>query len=69
MTKIEDRCCHCDGPYHCIGKSCHNTNLTVYYCDQCGSEIDEEEGVYTVDGEDLCLACLKERYRRDIYDN
>lgn len=60
--KYEDHCRDCAVPgYPCLGSSCPNRNVPVYYCDKCGDELDE---VYDVDGEELCEDCLKERFRR-----
>ena len=33
-------------------------------CDCCGGYLYEGEYIYTVDGEELCLDCLKDNYRR-----
>lgn len=64
MMQIEDRCCGCaTEAFHCLGSSCPNRNTEIYYCDKCGDEI---EGVYEVDGEDLCEACLKEMFKKEI---
>ena len=61
-VKYEDHCCGCATPsYPCLGSSCPNRNVPVYYCDNCGEEIEE---VYDVDGEELCEECLKEMFRR-----
>ena len=61
-VKYEDHCCGCATPgYPCLGSSCPNRNISVYYCDQCGEELEE---IYDVDGEELCEECLKEMFRR-----
>ena len=63
MLKIENRCVGCtDLGMHCIGSSCPNRNVKVYYCDKCGDELGE---IYDVDGEELCEECLKEKFKRD----
>ena len=63
MTRYEDRCCDCAVPgYPCLGSSCPNRNVPVYYCDKCGEEIDGD--IYDVDGEELCEECLKDMFRR-----
>lgn len=65
MKKIEDHCFDCAVPgYPCLGASCPNRAVEVYYCDKCGEAIDEENG-YEVDGEDICKDCLKEKFRED----
>ena len=65
MLKTEDRCCGCDAPgYPCLGNSCPNRNLEVYYCDHCDEEIDADE-VYCVDGEDLCEDYLKRMFKKE----
>lgn len=63
MVKYENQCCDCatDG-YPCLGNLCALRRVEVYYCDQCGEELDE---IYDVDGEELCEECLKEMFRRD----
>ena len=65
MLKVEDRCCGCDAPgYPCIGNSCPNRRVEVCYCDHCDAEIDFD-GVYSVDGEDLCEDCLKRMFKKE----
>lgn len=62
MIRYENHCCACAVPgYPCIGSSCPNRNIPVYYCDKCGDEIDGD--VYDVEGEELCEECLKEMFR------
>lgn len=62
MVRYENRCCGCAVPgYPCLGSSCPNRNVPVYYCDKCGDELEE---IYDVDGEELCEDCLKEMFRR-----
>jgi DNA-directed RNA polymerase subunit RPC12/RpoP len=46
-----------------MGSACPNRNVEVYYCDECGEEIEGE--VYEVDGEDLCEHCLHARFRKE----
>lgn len=60
---IENHCCDCAVPgYPCQGKYCPLTHVEVWYCDECGEEIDGD--VYRVDGDDLCEECLKDKFRR-----
>ena len=62
MLKVENRCCECATPgYPCLGATCPNRNVEVYYCDECGEELEE---IYEVDGEELCEDCLKDMFRR-----
>lgn len=62
-VRIENHCCDCaSGSYPCLGSSCPNRNVEVYYCDRCGEQL---EDVYDVDGEDLCEECLKKMFRKD----
>ena len=62
MKKIENHCCDCatEG-YPCLGSSCPNKNVEVYYCDKCGDQL---EDIYDVDGEELCESCLKGIFKR-----
>ena len=66
MVKNENHCCDCatDG-YRCLGSSCPNRNVEVYYCDRCGDCIGDDD-VYEVDGEDLCDSCLRKEFRKEI---
>ena len=64
MKKIENHWCDCDVPgYHCLGSACPLTRVEVYYCDECGEEI--EDDIYDVEGKELCEYCLKDMFRRD----
>ena len=64
MIRYEDHCCDCAVPgYPCLGSSCPNRNVPVYYCDKCGDEL---EDIYDLDGEELCEECLKEMFRRNV---
>ena len=63
MIRYENHCCDCAVPgYPCLGSSCPNRNVPVYYCDRCGDEIDGD--IYDADGEELCEDCLKDMFRR-----
>lgn len=65
MKKIVDECCDCAVPaYPCLGNSCPRRNVERYFCDNCDAEIDDE--LYEVDGEDLCIDCLKERFKKAV---
>lgn len=54
MKVIEDRCVQCGLP--CLGKSCPNQNVVIYYCDYC--QIDEAE--YQLNDKDICNSCAEE---------
>ena len=63
MLRVENQCCDCaTDNYPCIGELCPNRNVPVYYCDECGFEIDGD--VYEVDGEELCEDCLKDMFKK-----
>ena len=64
MVRIENHCCNCATPgYPCLGPSCPERHIKVYYCDKCGEEIYDD--VYDVDDEDLCEECLKDKFRKE----
>ncbi len=63
MKRIENHCCDCATPgYPCRGSACPLTRVEVYYCDECGEELDE---IYDAEGMELCEECLKDMYRRN----
>ena len=65
MIKYENYCCDCAVPgYPCIGNSCPNVNVPVYYCDACE---DETYAKYLVDNEHYCEAHAKQ-YMQDCFD-
>lgn len=61
MVIIENHCVDCDRP--CIGDACPNRNVEVHYCDKCDEELALKD-IYEVDGEELCLSCLKECFKK-----
>ena len=65
MVKIENQCCDCANGtgLHCLGSACPNRRVEIWYCDECGEEI--EGDLYEVDGDDLCENCLKSKFRKD----
>ena len=64
MKKTENHCCGCaTDSYPCLGSSCPNRNVEVYYCDRCKEQL---EDVYEVDGEELCEICLLKMFRKEI---
>lgn len=63
---FEDGCVGCPSEMGCIGDSCPNKHEAHYYCDKCDAEVSAGE-LYEVDDEDLCVDCLKERFRKEYY--
>lgn len=64
MIRWENHCVGCTSiGLHCLGSSCPNRNVLVYYCDRCKDEIDGD--IYDVDGEELCEDCLLKTFRRN----
>ena len=61
MVKRENRCVDCDLP--CQGDACPYRNVEVFYCDDCDEEL-PHNGIYDVDGEELCEDCLKKKFLR-----
>lgn len=57
MVKYENDCVGC--PQGCI--HCGNERVPYLYCDKC--EKDAEE-LYKVDGEELCIDCLKQMFEK-----
>ena len=65
MVRYENQCCDCAVPgYPCRGSYCPNRHVPVHYCDKCRYEIEGDDGIYDVDGEELCEECLKDMFRR-----
>ena len=65
MKKIENHCCGCANErYPCLGSSCRNRHVVVYYCDECKCEIDFGD-LYEEDGNDLCSLCLLKRHKQE----
>lgn len=63
MVRYENQCIGCTSMgLPCMGSTCPNLNVPVYYCDKCDEELDE---IYEVDGEELCEECLKDMFRRN----
>ncbi len=58
MTREENECCNCKtGSYPCRGSSCGLRHVIHYYCDECGDEIEDSDGVIRVGNKELCLDC------------
>ena len=52
--RYEDYCVGCPPERGCMGDSCRNRNVPVWYCDRCG---EENVDLYEVDREELCAEC------------
>lgn len=56
MRRIEDACVDCGAR----GGECLHCSVTVFECDKCGRELDEDEVYgFPSDDEDYCIDCLK----------
>ena len=58
MVVTESECIDCDLP--CIYESCKYYQVTRYYCDQCGDEIE----LFWFDGRQLCINCIEDQLER-----
>lgn len=57
VVREENECRDCATPaYPCMGDSCRFRHVKHYYCDECGSD---EDTLYILDGEELCIECVK----------
>lgn len=66
MIKYENQCCDCAVPgYPCLGSSCPNINVPVYYCDFCNNDTYAK---YDIDSEHYCEECTK-KYLIDYFNN
>ena len=66
MIKYENHCCSCAVPaYPCIGISCPNVNVPVYYCDSCNNDIYAQ---YEIEGEHYCEDHAKEHLKEVFED-
>ena len=65
--RIENLCCDCAVPgYPCRGENCPRRHVEVTYCDKCDPKCEYPlDEVFDVDGEDLCEACLREKFRKE----
>ena len=64
--RYENHCNDCAGAGHpCQGNLCSLRRVPVHYCDtpKCNNELGDE--IYEVDGDELCLDCLKKRFRKE----
>lgn len=64
MRKLISECVGCCS-LPCLGMTCPNVDIPVFYCDVCNQEIDSSDGVYEVEGKDLCLECLKNKFEKE----
>lgn len=54
-------CCDCaTESYPCLGSACKLRHVPKYVCDWCGADELDEEDIKVVDGEDVCLACVRQ---------
>lgn len=53
MVTVLNECVDCGLP--CLGNICPNRNVTRFYCDKCGDEV---ETLYEYDGMELCESCV-----------
>ena len=65
MIKYEDHCCGCAVPaYPCIGNSCPNINVPVYYCDICPGDVYAE---YEIEDGHYCEKCAG-NYIKEVFN-
>lgn len=64
MVKIENCCVGCtDIGLPCMGSTCPNRRVAVYYCDKCGEELGDD--IYEVDDKHYCEGCLLNKFRKE----
>lgn len=66
--RIENNCVGCPTDLGCIGDSCSNRNVTVFFCDDCHTEVEANElYLFETTGKEreLCEECWKERMLDD----
>ena len=56
MTRYESQCVDCGFP--CSYEACRYYKVRVLECDCCHEEVD---GLYLLDGEELCSQCVLDR--------
>lgn len=59
MLKIEDRCVGCPAGVPCLGAACPNRDIPVWYCDECGQELERWQ-LRRLNGNELCFDCFGE---------
>ena len=65
MIKIVNECCGCGLP--CLGNPCPKRNVSVYFCDKCGKQIDGAVYNSEIEG-DLCEDCMNELVKENAKD-
>ncbi len=71
MKRIENHCIGCadDTAYRCMGNRCPKRNVAVYYCDECDPNLNcPLDEVFSVDGKEICEDCLKEKFRKRVFE-
>ncbi len=57
MVEYENQCVGCPPNMGCLGNSCPNVNVPVFYCDEC-----KDYAEYRIDGDDYCEDCAKKYF-------
>ena len=65
MKRVVNECCNCSVPSYPCTDSCSLREVEHYFCDKCGEDIDLDD-IYEADGEDLCIDCLKEKFKKAV---
>lgn len=66
MTVFHNECVSCPDGLPCKGVACPNCSVPHVACDECGTEDTEtEDGIFSYDGDELCLRCLLSRLIED----
>ena len=66
--RIENHCVVCPPDLGCMGNACINRNVTVFFCDDCKTEVETNElYLFKAKGNEreLCEECWKERMLDD----
>lgn len=63
---FENECVGCPPDMGCLGDACPKRSVAHFYCDKCDAEVDPED-LYEVDDVDLCIDCLKDKFRKEYY--
>ena len=59
MKKTTNECVGCvDLGLYCLGNSCPNRNVNLFYCDECN----EETILYETEYGELCAECLLKKF-------
>ncbi len=67
MLRYENHCVGCASSLGC-SPACRLKHIAVYYCDDCGAEIDGYRFISRDGEKDLCLDCLMEEHK-PVCDN